>query len=39
MRRRIVHNYLDVDLEIVWQVFTGDQPDLIASLERMMTEE
>lgn len=39
MRHRIVHNYLDVDLEIIWQVITGDLPDLIASLERLTTEE
>ena len=39
MRHRIVHNYLDVDLEIVWQVIRGDLPDLIAGLERVTTGE
>ena len=39
MRHRIVHNYLDVDLEIVWQVIRGDLPELIASLEHATTEE
>jgi uncharacterized protein with HEPN domain len=39
MRRRIAHNYLDVDLEVVWQVIRGDLPDLIASLERVVTAE
>lgn len=34
MRHRIVRNYLDMDLEIVWQVITGDLPDLIADIAR-----
>jgi uncharacterized protein with HEPN domain len=34
MRHRVVHGYLEVDLEIVWQVISGDLPDLIAVLGR-----
>jgi uncharacterized protein with HEPN domain len=34
MRHRVVHDYLDVDLEIVWQVVRGDLPGVIADLER-----
>ena len=39
MRHRIVHNYLDVDLEIVWQVIRGDLPELIAGLELVISGE
>ncbi len=34
MRHRVVHDYLAVDLEIVWAVVTGDLPPLITELER-----
>lgn len=41
MRNRIAHEYLDIDLEIVWEVGTEDLPrlkthlqDLIESIER-----
>jgi uncharacterized protein with HEPN domain len=34
MRHRVVHDYLAVDLEIVWAVVTGDLPALIGELER-----
>lgn len=39
MRHRVVHDYLAVDLEIVWQVVTGDLPALIAALERIVPPE
>jgi uncharacterized protein with HEPN domain len=32
MRHRIVHDYLGVDDDIVWQVVTEDLPKLIAAL-------
>lgn len=32
MRRRIVHDYLNVDYDIVWQVASVDIPPLIAAL-------
>lgn len=34
MRHRVVHDYLAVDLEIVWAVVSGDLPALIDELER-----
>ena len=34
MRNKLVHDYLEVDPEQVWQVVTGDLPGLIAELER-----
>lgn len=34
MRHRVVHDYLAVDLEIVWAVVTRDLPTLIDKLER-----
>lgn len=38
IRHRLVHNYLDVDLEIVWQVINVDFPNLIVSLEQAISE-
>jgi uncharacterized protein with HEPN domain len=35
MRHRVVHDYLEVDLEIVWQVLTVDLGPLIAALENV----
>lgn len=35
MRNKLVHDYLEVDPEQVWQVVTGDLPGLIAELERI----
>jgi uncharacterized protein with HEPN domain len=34
MRNRIVHNYDNVDLDIVWVIISEDLPALIESLER-----
>lgn len=39
MRHRVVHDYLAVDLEIVWTVVTGDLPGLIAALEQIVPPE
>jgi len=33
MRHKIVHDYLNVDEDVVWEVATGDLPPLIALLE------
>lgn len=33
MRNRLVHDYLGVDLRLVWSVATRQLPDLIAALE------
>jgi uncharacterized protein with HEPN domain len=35
MRHKIVHDYLDVDEDIVWQVVTEDLPPLIAVLTKL----
>ena len=37
MRHKVVHDYLGVDEDIVWQVVTEDLPPLIASLEKILT--
>ena len=33
MRHKVVHGYLGVDEDIVWQVVTQDLPTLVAALE------
>lgn len=35
MRHEVVHDYLGVDEDIVWQVVIEDLPELIASLESL----
>ncbi|HSU80761.1 MAG TPA: HepT-like ribonuclease domain-containing protein [Thermoanaerobaculia bacterium] len=32
MRHKIVHDYLDVDFDVVWEVVTRDLPELISLL-------
>lgn len=36
MRHKVVHDYLGIDEDIVWQVVTGDLPTLIEVLERIV---
>ena len=36
MRHKVVHDYLGVDEDIVWQVVTQDLPKLVVSLERLV---
>jgi uncharacterized protein with HEPN domain len=36
MRHKVVHDYLGVDEDIVWQVATGDLPKLALILERIV---
>ena len=36
MRHKVVHDYLGVDEDIVWQVVTEDLPKLVAALEPMV---
>jgi uncharacterized protein with HEPN domain len=36
MRHKVVHDYLGVDEDIVWQVVTEDLPPLIVSLETIL---
>ena len=33
MRNRLVHGYAAVDHDVIWDVVTGDLPDLIAALQ------
>ena len=39
MRNRIVHDYLGVDEDVVWEVVTFDLPSLVAVLERVVPED
>ena len=36
MRHKVVHDYLGVDEDIVWQVATADLPKLVAALEPLV---
>jgi uncharacterized protein with HEPN domain len=36
MRHKVVHDYLGVDEDIVWQVVTDDLQKLVPGLERLM---
>jgi len=36
MRHKIVHDYLGVDEDIVWQVVTEDLPPLVVLLEKIL---
>ena len=37
MRHKVVHDYLGVDEDIVWQVVTDDLPQLLPALVRLAT--
>jgi uncharacterized protein with HEPN domain len=36
MRHKVVHDYLGVDEDIVWQVVTEDLPPLITAIEKIL---
>lgn len=36
MRHKIVHDYMNVDADVVWEVVTRDLPPLIASLSQII---
>jgi uncharacterized protein with HEPN domain len=36
MRNRLIHGYLDIDLDIVWETIKTDIPDLINDLEKII---
>lgn len=38
MRHRIVHNYTDIDFDIVWDVITESIPELVPAVERILDE-
>lgn len=37
MRHKVVHDYLEVDEDIVWDVVTVDLPPIVTALERMVS--
>lgn len=39
MRNRIIHDYVSVNLDVVWDVATHDLPRLIVELERLLPPE
>lgn len=39
MRDRLIHDYLDVDYDIVWDVLTNKVPALAIEIERIVGEE
>lgn len=39
LRHRIVHDYFDVDLELVWQIIQNDLPKLKPEIERLRSAE
>ncbi len=39
MRHKIVHDYLELDEDIVWEVVTTDLPLLAAALDRIVPED
>ncbi|HUT94556.1 MAG TPA: HepT-like ribonuclease domain-containing protein [Thermoguttaceae bacterium] len=36
LRNRLIHGYDTIDLDILWEILTGDLPSLIGALERMV---
>lgn len=39
MRHKVVHDYLEVDEDIVWDVVTADLPSIVTALERIVPPE
>lgn len=39
MRNRLIHAYVDVDLDILWETVTHDLPSLIPLLEAILAKE
>jgi uncharacterized protein with HEPN domain len=37
MRHKLIHGYFDVDLDIVWNVVTGELPGLVAWLDSVLS--
>lgn len=38
MRNRLVHEYFNVDPELIWDVVSGDIPELRSRVEAMLEE-
>ena len=39
MRNRLIHGYFDINLDIVWETIQTDLPELIESLENILSTE
>ncbi|MCX6347987.1 MAG: DUF86 domain-containing protein [Candidatus Aureabacteria bacterium] len=39
IRHRIVHDYMDVDYDIIWEVVTGRLPVLVEELKKILSAE
>ena len=39
MRHKIVHDYMDINYDMVWEIITQDLPPLIAELEKIVPPE
>lgn len=39
MRHKIVHDYIDVDFDIVWEVVNNDLPKLVTELEKIVSQD
>jgi uncharacterized protein with HEPN domain len=39
LRNRLIHGYDTIDLNILWQILTGDLPPLITALEKIVLPE
>ncbi len=39
MRHKVVHDYLHVDFDIVWDVVTADLPQIVAELKRILPQQ
>lgn len=39
MRHKLIHDYITVDLDILWDTVKDDLPPLIVALERILAEE
>jgi uncharacterized protein with HEPN domain len=39
VRHRIMHDYMDVDYDVLWEVATRDLPRLIGLLERIVSDD
>jgi len=37
LRNRLIHGYDTIDLDILWQILTGDLPPLITSLDNIIS--
>ncbi|MFZ5471419.1 MAG: DUF86 domain-containing protein [Myxococcota bacterium] len=34
-RDKLIHGYFDVDLDVLWQIVSGDLPELVRELEKI----